>query len=147
MRGRIVILITAAILAATLAGSASGSSGFWHSNTFVSPTRNIVCQYYAGASPGRLAAFRTCGVITCMTRNNGRQAAVSAMGGRGVEVYDWPDPFATPFTPTLYYGQTWHANASYGAGAIQCLSSFTNMACRTSFGHGFSINRAGVQTW
>jgi hypothetical protein len=141
-------LVIAAILAATLTGTASASSDRWAANTFTSPTRNIVCQYYPGASPGRVDAFRAFGgTMTCMTRNNRRQAAVAAAGGRGREVFDWPNPFATPFTHVLYYGQTWVSPARYGYGAIQCLSSFTNMACRTSFGHGFSINRDGLTTW
>jgi hypothetical protein len=126
------------IMVFILTSSASAEAG-WRSNVFVSPTRNIHCQYYPyGPNFARGYAGPT---IACMTLNNRREVALRVYGGRGFEVYNWPDPIATPFTHVLYYGQT------YIAQRLQCMSNFTNMSCRSSYGHGFSINRDSIQTW
>jgi hypothetical protein len=121
-------------LAATLIGTATASPS-WHGWKFVSPSRNIVCELK-----------RDYRYLTCMLVNNRRQVVLPLYpSGRAFEVvrevFNFPDPVATPFTPVLGYGVTltaWH---------LQCVSSVRWMACRTSAGHGFTIARAGIQTW
>ena len=111
----------------------------WQSNTFTNPGRTIHCQYFAYGSPdGRIPG----GTLTCMRANDKVQVAVSSWyAQKAWRVYDWPDPVATPFTPIARYGTTVTTQR------IQCHSGTDGMACRTSHGHGFLINRLRVQVW
>jgi hypothetical protein len=146
-----LVLVIAALAALGFAGStqaapgastASASNGridhrglysrAWVSNTFTDPTRNLRCAYYANRA-----------VVTCMRANDRKQVSVYSYGGRGFQVYDWPDPSYTPFTPVLRYGQRW----SFAWGRLECLSAYGYMACRSSRGHGFQIGPRILRTW
>ncbi len=122
--------ITAILIALFCATPAWATSSEWSSNTFVTPSRNIRCQWYPYV-----------GIVTCMRANDRRQLAVDTHSGRGYEVFTWPDPASTPFTPVLQY------NTTFRAPRIQCVSNFNWLACRSSRGHGFQISRTIIKTW
>jgi len=112
-----------------LAGSGAGvqSASATVTNVFRSPTGNIACRYYPYAQ-----------IVQCQTENDGFAVAVWRYGTSGRRVsYD-----RVPWNVfTLSYGQHWTAPG------INCLSSITNMRCRTSLGHGFTISRDTYSTW
>jgi hypothetical protein len=123
-------LLIATIAALALAGQASASDA-WKGNAFTSPSRNILCNYSLSESLSSIA---------CFARNNGRVVVLLAEGGKAFKGGSRSDR-PTPFTPVLPYGQTWTAPR------LQCKSTTAYMACRSSFGHGFSISRNSIRTW
>ena len=124
MKRLIIALVAVGLLAVPATAQARTS------NTFTNPARNLRCQYLPYQA-----------TVTCMRTNDRKQLSVNAYRGRGFQVFNWPDPVATPFTPVLGYGQR------YNATRLQCLSGFYWMACRSSSGHGFQIGRTILRTW
>ena len=120
-------LAVAAIVAAlVLPGVASA----WSSNTWQSPTGNIICRY----APGLGA------VVTCATRDTNRIAYVTSTGAGQLNLGEI-GALADAYGPILQYGQKWEPPSA----SFECLSTITSMRCVNRHGQGFWISRAGVQ--
>jgi hypothetical protein len=106
------------------------SAAAWRSNTFQSPTTNIVCRYRPYSH-----------VMRCMTRNDGFTVVL-----RGWHAYVGRDYSVSIPTgsPVLRYGQSWESND----GDVLCVSRITGMTCRITYGrHGFFISRRTYRVW
>lgn len=125
-----IVLLLGLLLALVLAIDASAT---WRSNTWQSPTTNIVCRY----RPSSLS-------VSCMTRHDGftltlppyAKAYVASDYGITVAV--------STGSPILRYGKFWVSND----GQTRCISRFTGMTCRSlRSGHGFFIERRTYRVW
>jgi hypothetical protein len=120
---------TLLILLAGLALALTGSAGAWHSNVWVSPSRNIVCRYYTYAS-----------TVRCMTRSDGFTVSLSSTG-YGRHIRDWA-VYPPQRSYVLWYGESWSND-----GGTVCVSRRDGMVCTNRAEHGFLINRLRYRLW
>lgn len=121
-----LIVLSLAIVASIGAsvGNAQTDRQAFATNVWRSPSGNIACRYYP-----------TLEAVTCETDNDQYAVAVDVNGGTGFRTYyRWIPSYA----PVLYYGRHWTAPG------VACVSSPVGMACSTSAGHGFAINRTNA---
>jgi hypothetical protein len=118
---RIIAVIAVALIVAAPAAA-------WTSNTWESPTGNIVCHFNG---------YHT---IQCGTRDTGWVATVSASAATSAQ-YGLTQSLARRYGPILEYGESVTADG----GRLQCLSTVTSMRCVNASGSGFWIARTGVK--
>lgn len=120
------LLITLAALAA-LAVPATASAADWTSNTFRSPTGNLVCKLrpypYNRISCGSFAS---------------QKVIVMGAYSRPVQGYSitWD---GSESWPTLFYGQRYNVGKP-----LSCTSLFSGMRCQNAAGWFFKIDRSRV---
>lgn len=111
-------------LGAALALPAAASA--WQSDTFRSPTGNLVCKYrYQYDS------------ITCGAKNTGMVIRMNSRG-RPLQgsLLSWDRGTGWP---VLYYGDSWNRG-----GSVSCRSFFGGMRCQNQAGWYFMISRSGI---
>lgn len=103
------------------------ASGYiWRSNSFQSPSGNIKCHYWAFDEE-----------LTCTTLNTGLTIYLTRYLAPGHR-YSY---LSEGHGPTLLYGQRWVV------AGFRCDSYSTGMNCRSSTGHGFTLNRTDYNVW
>lgn len=120
-------MIRKTLIAASAAlALAAPNAGAWTSDTFRSPTGNLVCKYRYNYDAITCAAFNTQLVI--------RMSAT----GRPTQGYrlSWDRNTAWP---VLSYGQAWNRGAN-----VSCRSLSTGMRCQNRVGWYFLISRSGI---
>jgi hypothetical protein len=120
MTRRIVLAIALAALAYPAAANA------WESDTFQSPTSNLVCKYR-----WNLGSI-TCGAFSSRKIIHMRRYGRPVEGAR----ISWDD--ADEF-PILGYGETWNAGQP-----VSCRSLWSGMRCQNATGWFFLIDRSRI---
>lgn len=99
----------------------------WLNNSFQSPTGNIKCHYWPAPD----------NEVTCTTLNTGLTVYLTRWLHAGSRYAHLSEGHG----PTLFYGQRWVVSG------FRCDSAFSGMTCRSSSGHGFSVNRTNYNLW
>jgi hypothetical protein len=117
------IVTTVAIVAACCVPQAADAS--WHSNTFQSPSGNLICKFRPSFGRISCGAFSSQKIITMGTYSRPLQG----------QRISWDhDAF-----PVLGYGWTWSAGQP-----ISCRSLTTGMRCQNAAGWFFVIDRSAI---
>lgn len=122
------IAVAAAALAMAVTGAASAATE-WRSNTWQSPSTNIVCAYRQRVQ-----------TVDCMTRNDGYTVSLPKYH----KAYRWHNYSVRihVYSPTLRYGWTWYSSDN----SIRCNSRTTGMFCRSGT-HGFFLSADAADKW
>jgi hypothetical protein len=110
---------------------------------FRSPSGNIHCQFFAGASAGD-ATIR-CDLRQISNRplprprdcdlDWGQAFEISVLAKRGTPLC-YGDTVQDNRLPVLPYGQNWQR------AGLTCISEQSGISCRNASGHGFTLSRA-----
>jgi hypothetical protein len=122
---KLVVAIAAMAFFATAASAATQ----WRSNTWQSPSGNIICAYRAPSQR-----------VDCMTRNDGFSVSLERYR-RGYQANDNTVRIHV-FSPVLKYGTTWYSNDN----AIRCNSQTYGMRCRSG-SHGIFLSATKWDRW
>jgi hypothetical protein len=118
--------LKAVLLAAALALAAPAAADAWESDTFQSPTGNLICKYRWNLEAITCGAFSSAKIIHL--RKYGRPVEGNRISWNGSE--SWP---------TLRYGQVYNAGRP-----VSCRSLWSGMRCQNADGWFFLIDRAKV---
>jgi hypothetical protein len=130
MRNRlsVIIVLFAFLIVVPFAGA-------WKSNSWQSPTGNIICHYYGV-------------MVECGTRDSGYVALVTPTSASYFKQLPLVTSLAKLYGPILQYGQTWAGPVDGNVySKFVCLSTITSMRCTNPNGNSFFLSRTGVQIY
>lgn len=116
------LLIFAALACAAIVPSSASAA--WHSNVMHSPSGNIRCAVAQGT-------------VMCTTSAPYRSVVLDI----GYRAYRIRPTQVYGSGPVLQYGGAW------GSSEFECDSEASGMTCTDNYDSGFTINRAGIETW
>lgn len=134
---KLIVTVASTLFASTALSPALAQDGFR------SPSGNIHCQFFAGASASDTTI--RCDLRQISNRplprprdcdlDWGQAFEISVLAKRGTPLC-YGDTVQDNRLPVLPYGQTWQR------GDLICSSNEIGVICRNSLRHGFSISRA-----
>ncbi|MBR0719884.1 DUF6636 domain-containing protein [Bradyrhizobium liaoningense] len=132
-------LILTSILLALIGGGVSAQD---RPIGFLTPSKNIVCQFFAGNGQGNDQAVLRCDIMNMETRPR-RPADCELDYGHAFEMTAKGtaaricagDTVMDPALPVLAYGEIWQR------AGFTCRSEQTGLTCFNAMQHGFSLAR------
>jgi hypothetical protein len=139
---RLACALPAIVLPLALAaGASAGRSAY-----FETPSKNIVCEYFAQGGQEGLQCGVVSGLVPPAPKPAGGCHGIDPAGNRlALSPTGRPAGFCSGdagvfakagFAPVLAYGHSWHE------GGYTCTSATTGLTCRNGAGHGFFLSRA-----
>lgn len=119
-------MIRKTLIALLLALALPATSSAWQSDTFQSPSGNLICKYRYNFNAITCGAFSSQLVVHMTSR--GRPVQGQRLSWDGTERW-----------PVLGYGLTWNRG-----GSISCRSLTVGMRCTNQAGWYFQLARSGV---